>query len=88
MTIIDDAMVVLAGLGFESQLVKTQPGFSGFLAKAENGVSGYFVWSHSDSEDYQFRVARFWLGNEQEVGFTDHNLISAVSRAKKLLTSI
>jgi hypothetical protein len=88
MTIIDDAMVVLAGLGFESKLVQTQPGFSGFLATSENGVSGYFVWSHSNSDDYQFRIARFWRGDVQEKGYVDHNLISAISRAKNLLTSI
>ena len=88
MTILDDAMMVLARLGFQSHLVKTQPGFSGFLAKSENGVSGYFVWSHNSDDDYQFRIARFWLDNEDEKGFADHDLITAVSRAKNLLASI
>ena len=88
MTIIDDAMVVLADLGFRSELVQTQPGFSGFLAKAPNGVSGYFVWSHFDVDDYQFRIARFWIDNEHEKGYVDHNLINAVARAKSLLASI
>lgn len=88
MTIIDDAMVVLAGLGFQSELVQTQPGFSAFLAKAPNGVSGYLVWSNSNSDDYQFRLARFWVDDAEAVGYVDQDLISAVSRAKSLLAAL
>jgi hypothetical protein len=87
MTIIDDTINILKGMGLEVNRVSTAPRFAGIVAKLPNDSQVFFVWSEMDEGDYHFRVARFWQSENPFSMMAFEDLISALVNLRILISS-
>ena len=87
MSIIDDTINILRGMGLEVNIVSTAPRFAGIVAKLPNDSQVFFVWSEMDEGDYHFRVARFWQSENPFSMMAFDDLIAALVNLRILISS-
>jgi len=87
MSIIDDTINILKGMGLEVNRVSTAPRFAGIVAKLPNDSQVFFVWSEMDEGDYHFRVARFWQSDNPFSMMAFEDLIAALVNLRILISS-
>ncbi len=87
MSIIDDTINILKGMGLEVNRVSTAPRFAGIVAKLPNDSQVFFVWSEMDEGDFHFRVARFWQSDNPFSMMAFEDLISALVNLRILISS-
>jgi hypothetical protein len=87
MSIIDDTINILRGMGLEVNTVSTTPRFAGIVAKLPNDSQVFFVWSEMDEGDYHFRVARFWQSENPFSMMAFEDLITALVNLRILISS-
>jgi hypothetical protein len=87
MSIIDDTINILRGMGLEVNIVSTTPRFSGIVAKLPNDSQVFFVWSEMGEGDYHFRVARFWQSENPFSMMAFDDLIKALVNLRILISS-
>lgn len=87
MTIIDDTINILKGMGLEVNRVSTAPRFAGIVAKLPNDSQVFFVWSEMDEGDYHFRVARFWQSENPFSMMAFEDLVAALVNLRILISS-
>jgi hypothetical protein len=87
MSIIDDTINILRGMGLEVNIVSTTPRFAGIVAKLPNDSQVFFVWSEMGEGDYHFRVARFWQSENPFSMMAFDDLIKALVNLRILISS-
>jgi hypothetical protein len=87
MSIIDDTINILRGMGLEVNWVTTTPRFAGIVAKLPNDSQVFFVWSEMGEGDYHFRVARFWQNENPFSMMAFEDLIKALVNLRILISS-
>jgi len=87
MSIIDDTINILKGMGLEVNWVSTAPKFAGIVAKLPNDSQVFFVWSEMGEGDYHFRVARFWQNENPFSMMAFDDLIAALVNLRILISS-
>jgi hypothetical protein len=87
MSIIDDTINILRGMGLEVSWVSTTPRFAGIVAKLPNDSQVFFVWSEMGEGDYHFRVARFWQSDNPFSMMAFEDLIAALVNLRILISS-
>ena len=87
MSIIDDTINILRGMGLEVNWVTTTPRFAGIVAKLPNDSQVFFVWSEMGEGDYHFRVARFWQSENPFSMMAFEDLITALVNLRILISS-
>jgi len=87
MSIIDDTINILRGMGLEVNTVSTTPRFAGIVAKLPNDSQVFFVWSEMGEGDYHFRVARFWQSENPFSMMAFDDLIAALVNLRILISS-
>jgi len=83
-TIIDDTIDILQSMNVVATRVSTPPGFAGIQVDLPNETQAYFVWTKIDSDDYHFRIAKFWESENPFAMWTSPSLIDALSKTRIL----
>jgi hypothetical protein len=87
MSIIEDTISILRGMGLEVNPVTTTPRFAGIVAKLPNDSQVFFVWSEMGEDDFHFRVARFWQSENPFSMMAFEDLTAALVNLRILISS-
>jgi len=81
-TIVDDTIDILSTMNLQAKPVSTPPGFTGIQIELPNEAQAFFVWSKLDSQDYCFRIARFWESENPFSMWSCQSLIDALAKTR------